>query len=172
MPNEGSESAIIDFQWPHLGQLKLYAQHNYVFYWFGQKHSFVNGMWQFYRNLASLHPAWWTEWRRERGQQQLSQAWDHWLYLLIHTAVVWHGLEHTQTGMDAHTHTHARTHARIYTYTVCLHAQPHICTETISTTEAYLELRRLFDWRRWLPKRLMNPVALGSPIKKGQRYME
>lgn len=133
MPNEGSESAIIDFQWPHLGQLKLYAQHNYAFYWFGQKHSFGNGMWQFYRNLASLHPDWWMEWQREKlgavcpGLRSLAIFIDTCCLARTHRHVHAHTQASTQT-QDTCMHTHAHMHARTHT---------HACTYTHSHTHAY-----------------------------------
>lgn len=35
--NEANDRGIMDFQWPQSGQLKLYAQYNYAFYWWGRK---------------------------------------------------------------------------------------------------------------------------------------
>lgn len=52
--NETSDSSIMDFQWPQLGQLKLYAGDNYVFYWWGRNEGLGNDMWQLYKPLQPL----------------------------------------------------------------------------------------------------------------------
>lgn len=90
-----------------------------------------------------------------------------------------HTSKYTDTGhMHAHActhacaHTHTRVHIHALTYTRILYAcmPAHTYAQnTFSTTEAFLELRRPFYWGLWLPRRLMNLVALGSPIKKGRR---
>ena len=136
MPNECSESSIIDLQWPQLGQLKLYAQHNYAFYWFGQKHSFGNGMWQFYRNLASLHPDWWMEWQREKlvavcpGLKSLAIFIDTCCLARFgvnaQTRTCTHTSKYTDTCM--YTHMHRHMHVRAHT---------HVCTYMHSHSHAY-----------------------------------
>lgn len=62
--NEANDSSIIDFQWPQLGQLKLYAGYNYVFYWWGRNDGLGNDMWQLYKPPQALHTS------KGRGNRQ------------------------------------------------------------------------------------------------------